>query len=83
MDKSSYFIASPYYSGGEFFDFIVKTKHFTEKQASKYIVPILSALEYIHSKDIAYIHLKPSNIVFDKKGKNGTMKLIDFGSIVY
>ena len=48
MDKSSYayYIVSPYYPGGEFFDLILEQEEFTEEQALKYIIPILLTLEY-------------------------------------
>ena len=80
LDKSSYYIATAYYSGGEFFDRIIKIKKFSEKQALKYIKPILSAVHFMHSKAIVHRDLKPSNMVFDKKGKNGIIKIIDFGT---
>ena len=80
LDKSSYFIATAYYSGGEFFDRIIKIKKFSEKQALKYIKPILSAVHFMHDKAIVHRDLKPSNMVFDKKGKNGKLKIIDFGT---
>ena len=68
LDKSSYFISTAYYSGGEFFDRIIKIKKFSEKQALKYIKPILSAVNFMHEKAIVHRDLKPSNMVFDKKG---------------
>ena len=83
LDESSYFIASSYYSGGELFDLIIKKKKFKEKEIVKYIIQILAALEYIHSKHVAFVSLKPSNIVLDKKGKDATLKLVDFGESAY
>ncbi len=83
LDKKSYFIATAYYSGGEFFDRIIKIGKFTEKRALKYIKPILNALSYMHSKRIVHRDLKSSNMVFDKKGKNGIIELIDFGTLEF
>eukprot|EP01083_Nonionella_stella_P025117 69186_1 len=80
LDRSSYFIATAYYSGGEFFDRIIKIKKFSEKQALKYIKPILGAVQFMHDKAIVHRDLKPSNMVFDRKGKNGQLKIIDFGT---
>ena len=80
LDRSSYFIATAYYSGGEFFDRIIKIKKFSEKQALKYIKPILSAVNFMHNKAIVHRDLKPSNMVFDKPGKRGILKIIDFGT---
>ena len=80
LDRSSYFIATAYYSGGEFFDRIIKIKKFSEKQALKYIKPILKAVNFMHEKAIVHRDLKPSNMVFDKAGKRGILKIIDFGT---
>ena len=80
LDKSSYFIATAYYKGGEFFDRIIKIKKFSEKQALKYIKPILNAVQYMHSKAIVHRDLKPSNMVFDRPGNKGIIKIIDFGT---
>lgn len=73
LDRSSYFIATAYYSGGEFFDRIIKIKKFSEKQALKYIKPILNAVNFMHEKAIVHRDLKPSNMVFDKAGKRGIL----------
>lgn len=41
-----------------------------------YIANIVIALEYLHSKNIAYRDLKPENLVVDNKGY---IKIVDFG----
>jgi len=40
---------------------------------------ILSALAYMHSKQIMHRDLKPENILFHIKGDNTSLKLADFG----
>ena len=80
LDRSSYFIATAYYSGGEFFDRIIKIKKFSEKQALKYIKPILNAVNFMHEKAIVHRDLKPSNMVFDKAGKKGIVFVFLFNS---
>ena len=49
------------------------------KDHSLYIFDILSAVQYMHSKEVVHRDLKLRNIVFDDKGKHGKLKIIDFG----
>lgn len=43
----------------------------------KLMIPILQALEFIHSKNILYRDFKPENILFNEKKRE--IKLLDFG----
>lgn len=62
--------------GGELFTHIIDKKRFDE-QSTKYIIAqIVSALGYLHSKEIIYRDLKPENVMIES---DGYIKLIDFG----
>ncbi|KAH0795287.1 CMGC family protein kinase [Histomonas meleagridis] len=46
------------------------------KNVKQYMLQILNALGYMHSKNIAHRDIKPSNVLIDSEGK---IKLADFG----
>ena len=48
-----------------------------EAKVQKYLMQILDALEYIHSRSILHLDLKPANIMIDG---NDNVVLIDFGA---
>jgi len=66
-------------TGGELFDKIVEKGQYSEKDASVIIKNLLSAVEYLHSQNIAHRDLKPENLLL-KGGNNDTdVMLSDFG----
>ena len=72
-------------NGGELFDKIIdkigKGVMFSEKEAAKIILQIMSAINYCHKNGICHRDLKPENILFLNKDneENNPIKLIDFG----
>ena len=78
-DESNYYIITEYVSGCELYDFILKAKKFTEKQAAIILYQILSALNYLHSKNIVHRDVKSENILITS---DLNIKLIDFGMSV-
>ena len=65
-------------TGGELLEhFSNNKKRIDEGEAAKIFLPLLRALQYIHSEKIIHRDIKPENIMFDHKG--GTVKFIDFG----
>eukprot|EP00485_Elphidium_margaritaceum_P001610 CAMPEP_0202689094 /NCGR_PEP_ID=MMETSP1385-20130828/4437_1 /ASSEMBLY_ACC=CAM_ASM_000861 /TAXON_ID=933848 /ORGANISM="Elphidium margaritaceum" /LENGTH=633 /DNA_ID=CAMNT_0049344181 /DNA_START=36 /DNA_END=1937 /DNA_ORIENTATION=+ len=80
MDNSAYYIATDYCSGGTLLDKIIRmAPFFSEKKASEYIRIILGAVSYMHSLNIVHRDLKAQNVVFDREGLGGCLKIIDFG----
>lgn len=65
-----------YWPGGDLFYLISKNTRLPEKQAKFYIIEIILAIEYLHSLNILYRDLKPTNVLIDAEGH---IRLTDFG----
>jgi serine/threonine-protein kinase len=57
-------------------ELINEQKKFSPERAVKILIPVLDALEYIHSHGVVHRDLKPENIMIDSEDN---IKLIDFG----
>jgi len=67
--------------GGELFDRIIESGHFTEVQAAMVMQHIFRAIYYMHENLICHRDLKPENFLFTTKEsiERSTLKIIDFG----
>ncbi|XP_023581397.1 RAC-beta serine/threonine-protein kinase isoform X2 [Trichechus manatus latirostris] len=65
-----------YANGGELFFHLSRERVFTEERARFYGAEIVSALEYLHSRDVVYRDIKLENLMLDK---DGHIKITDFG----
>jgi tRNA A-37 threonylcarbamoyl transferase component Bud32 len=79
QDAHNLYLVIEYCSGGELFDRIQKISTFSEKEAAKYIKQVLSALAYLHERDIVHRDLKAENLLFVDESPDANLKLIDFG----
>lgn len=52
---------------------------YSERQAASIVGKLLSAVAYMHGKNIIHRDLKFENIMFENKQKNAEIKVIDFG----
>merc|ERR1712151_640851 len=68
-------------SGGELFDRIIESGHFTEQQAAVLMQQIIRAIFYMHENSICHRDLKPENFLFMTKEPihKNILKIIDFG----
>ena len=73
----SLFYVMPWLEGGSLRDKIAAQESISEKQASRWLLELLPALEYLHNKQIIHRDIKPGNIMFDAEGNP---VLVDFGS---
>lgn len=73
----SLFFVMPWLEGGSLRDKIAADERPSREESVSWLLAILSALEYLHSRQITHRDLKPGNIMFDA---DGNPVLVDFGS---
>lgn len=73
----SLFYVMPWLEGGSLRDKIASGQTVPAEKTLRWLLSLLSALEYLHSRQIIHRDIKPGNIMFDADGKP---VLVDFGS---
>ena len=66
-------------SGGGLFDSLIQNVGFTENASASIIKQVLSAVSFLHSRNIAHRDIKPDNILFESNDALN-VKLLDFGN---
>lgn len=74
--KHNWYIIMEYVSGGELLDYIEERGKLTEKEASTFLLQLITGVGYLHEQGIYHRDLKLENIMLDKE-KN--VKIVDFG----
>merc|ERR1712190_118666 len=80
-DHRNIYLVMELSAGGELFDRIIESGHFTEVQAAILMQQIVRAIYYMHENHVCHRDLKPENFLFTTKeaiDKN-LLKIIDFG----
>ena len=77
--ESSLYIILELAEGGELFDKILEKIRFSEKEAKLHFYQMVSAVEYLHKKNIAHRDLKPENILLSNDDSNPLIKISDMG----
>lgn len=79
-DNAKVYLILEFCVGGELYKKLQTEKKFDEKRSARMIVQLANALNYCHSKNIIHRDIKPENLLL---GKNGEVKLADFGWSVH
>ena len=80
QDDKNYYLITEFCSGGELFDRIINSGHFSEALAARYMHQILSVVSYCHERNIVHRDLKPENFLLDTQDEEANLKVIDFGT---
>lgn len=80
-DHRNIYLVMELCSGGELFDRIIESGHFTEVQAAILMQQIIRAIYYMHENHVCHRDLKPENFLFMTKDaiEKNYLKIIDFG----
>jgi len=80
-DHRNIYLVMEICAGGELFDRIIESGHFTEVQAAILIQQIVRAIYYMHENHVCHRDLKPENFLFMTKDRieKNLLKVIDFG----
>jgi len=80
-DQRNIYLVMEICNGGELFDRIIDSGHFTEVQAATVMQNIFRAVYYMHENHICHRDLKPENFLFTTKApiEKTILKIIDFG----
>lgn len=80
QDRENLYVIMKNYDGGDLRFHMMNNPMFNEEQAKFIVACIVSALGYIHKKNIIHRDVKPENLIFDEKG---FVHLTDFGVAKY
>ncbi|KAL5212068.1 hypothetical protein ABZP36_022915 [Zizania latifolia] len=69
--------------GGELFDRIVERGYFSERKAAEITRVIVGVVEACHSLGVMHRDLKPENFLLKDRGRDASLKAIDFGLSVF
>ena len=77
--NSQLLIKMEYIKYGTLEQWMKNQKKIFEEEASIILKNILSAIEYLHSKQICHRDLKPENIMLSRENDLNSIKIVDFG----
>ncbi|VDK83534.1 unnamed protein product [Litomosoides sigmodontis] len=78
-DRLHIYLVMELLEGGELLTRIKKMETFTEAQACKIMKQLVSAVSYLHFRNVVHRDLKPENIIFESNEPHAKLCLVDFG----
>jgi len=78
-DAKCYHIITELCTGGELLEKIIERKKLEEFHVVCYMHQIFSAIFFCHSHNVIHRDIKPENLLFEDKGEESFLKVIDFG----
>lgn len=79
-DEQRIYLILEYASGGTLFQALKKAIRFDEKRTARYIKCMVSALMYLHGRNVIHRDIKPENLLL---GHDDQLKIADFGWSVH
>lgn len=79
-DEQRIYLILEYAAGGTLFNVLKSEVRFDEKKSAKYIKSLISALIYLHGRDVIHRDIKPENLLL---GHDDQLKIADFGWSVH
>jgi len=77
--RSKLYLVEELMTGGDLLEAIRKKKVFSEKEACRVFIQIMTAIAYLHANGIAHRDIKPDNILLNGDSEDPVVKLADFG----
>ena len=77
--NSQLLVKMEYIKYGNLKTWMKNKENISEEEASTLLRNILSAIEYLHSKQICHRDLKPENIMLSRENDLNSIKIVDFG----
>mmetsp|Transcript_17191 Transcript_17191/g.28765 ORF Transcript_17191/g.28765 Transcript_17191/m.28765 type:complete len:656 (-) Transcript_17191:190-2157(-) len=78
-ETNTLFLVMELVRGGDLFDRIIERGRYGEDDARIVMSQVLSAMQFMHDKNVAHRDMKPENILLQSRDSDVNVKITDFG----